>query len=361
MRFQLSDILEEALECQALPGVVGYNRIDGPGSSLDLREFQQALWSMPSMPENMQADTAMEWTRTLPRTVGITIDTGTKIEAYPFESDKIGVRSIEYGTEAIAKPGEVLPIKENWLLKIVEIFGLTAATATTGVCLLANELAGRPFSQNQLLPMASLIEQDYGVSITGTQEQSNVIFGGVTDYVWFPWGIPGRPKTGYGTSLRSELVQPEDYCEIEQRMVIFHSGLKRASTDVNSAWMDALSTSDGYQLHKTKLEIAYRFREGLRLRKWDEVLETISKYREVRTRLCPEYMEGAREIQGFADDEGCAAFPLGAGGGGGVLVFGTDPNSLCKLREDLQDTYREIPYEIKSKGYELTNLPIKRR
>lgn len=381
MCLQLSNILEKASKRQGLPGVVAYNRIDGPGSSLDLREFQQALWSLPPIPEDIQADPAMEWTRTLPRTIGITIDTGTKIEAHPFEPDKIGVRSIEYGTEVIAKPGEVLPIKENWLLKIVELFGLTgvmfvlhnlrpgiqssglggSATATTGVCLLANELAGRPFSQSQLVPMASLIEQDFGVSITGTQEQSNVIFGGVTDYVWFPWGIPGRPKTGYGTSLRSELVQPEDYCEMEQRMVIFHSGLKRASTDVNSVWMDALSTSDGYRLHRMKPEIAYRFREGLRLRKWDEVLETIKEYQEVRTRLCLEYMEGATEIRGFAEDRGCAAFPLGAGGGGGVLVFGPEPDSLCKLREDLQDTYREISFKIKAKGHELFNLPLKRR
>lgn len=56
--------------------------------------------------------------------------------------------------------------------------------------LLANELAGRPFGPTQLVALASRMEQDLGVSITGTQEQSNVVFGGVTDYVWFPWGLP---------------------------------------------------------------------------------------------------------------------------------------------------------------------------
>lgn len=379
MSFQLAGILKKALKRQALPGVIVYNRIDGPGSSLDLREFQQAFWSLPSMPNKLDSDPTMKWTCALPRTVGITIDTGTKIEAYPFEPDKIGVRSIEYNTEVVAKPGEVLPIKKNWLLKILELFGLSgvmfvlhnlrpgiqssglggSATATTGVCLLANELAGRPFSQSQLVPMASLIEQDFGISITGTQEQSNAVFGGVTDYVWFPWGIPGQPETGYGTSLRFELVQPENYYEIEQRMAIFHSGLKRASTDVNSVWMKALSTSEGYRLHKMKLAIAYRFREGLRLRKWDEVLETIKEYQKVRIRLCDEYMEGSREIQGFADNRNCVAFPLGAGGGGGVLVFGPDLDSLHKLREDLRDTYREIQFRIKAKGCELINLPLK--
>ena len=119
-----------------------------------------------------------------------------------------------------------MPTKENWLLKIIDVFCLSgvkfvlenlrpdikssglggSATAATGVCILANELAGKPFSEVQLISMASRIEQDLGISIVGTQEQSNVLFGGVTDYVWFPWGIPHQPQSGYGESWRSELI-----------------------------------------------------------------------------------------------------------------------------------------------------------
>ncbi|MFC2059581.1 GHMP kinase [Chloroflexota bacterium] len=381
MRFQLHEILDEALKDHALPTVIAYNRIDGPGSSLDLREFQQALWSLPSMPQNTQTDPAMKWTRILPRTVGITIDTGTKIEARPLNPDLIGVQSVEYGTEITARPGEVLPTKENWLLKILDLFSLTgvmfvlqnlragtqsaglggSATAATGVCILANELAGSPLSQSQLISMASRMEQDLGVSITGTQEQSNVIFGGVTDYVWFPWGIPGQPETGYGTSLRSELLPPENYKELEQRMAIFHSGHTRPSMDVNSVWRDALSTLDGYRLHSRKPEIAYQFREGIRLQKWEQALESIRQYCEIRTTLCPDYLNGAREILGRAEAKGCAAFPLGAGGGGGILIFSAEPESLRTLREDIQNIYREITFRIKAKGHEKINLPIERR
>jgi hypothetical protein len=36
---QLNDYLTHAKEEDAIPGVAAYNRIDGPGSSLDLREF----------------------------------------------------------------------------------------------------------------------------------------------------------------------------------------------------------------------------------------------------------------------------------------------------------------------------------
>lgn len=381
MPIQLHEVLQHASRHSALPSVVAYNRIDGPGSSLDLREFQQALWSLPIVQKNAKMDPAMEWTCTLPRTIGITIDTGTRIEAHPLSPELIGIRSIEYGTEVIAKLGEVLPTEENWLLKILDVFNLAgvmfilqnlragtqsaglggSATAMTGVCILANELAGRPLSQTQLISMASRMEQDLGVSITGTQEQSNVIFGGVTDYVWFPWGIPGQPETGYGTSLRSELLSPENYKEIEQRMAIFHTGHSRPSTDVNSVWRDALSRLEGYKLHSKKPEIAYQFREGLRLRKWDQVLESIRAYREIRSSICPEYMEGAKEILGRAEAKGCTAFPLGAGGGGGILVFSPEPGSLQVLRKDLRNIYREIPFRIKARGHELINLPIKRR
>ena len=348
---------------------------------MDLREFQQALWSMPEMSQDIRKDPSMKWTECLPRTIGITIDTGTKIEAHPLEPGKIGVRSVEYGTEVISKPGEVLPVKENWLLKIVEIFGLSgvmfvlqntragihsaglggSATAAAGTCILANELTGRPFSNIQLISLASRLEQEMGVSITGTQEQSNTVFGGVTDYVWFPWGIPGRPDTGYGESIRSELLAPENYGELEKRMAIFHSGIKHTSSDVNSVWREALLNRQGYELHSRKPQIAYQFREGIRLQNWEQVRESIQEYREIRTKICPEYMHGAREILGHALANESTAFPLGAGAGGGILVFSPEPGALTKLRSVFQDVYREIPIKIKSKGHQLINIPVKRR
>jgi galactokinase/mevalonate kinase-like predicted kinase len=377
MTRELSKALQHAATHSALPSVVAYNRIDGPGSSLDLREFQQALWFLPER-GFLPSDSSMERTRTLPRTVGITIDTGTRIQASPLQEGLIGVRSVEYGTEIIAKPGDVIPIKENWLVKILDIFRLSgvmfvlqnlhagtqsaglggSATATTGTCILANELAGRPFSGVQLISLASRIEQDFGVSITGTQEQSNVLFGGVTDYVWFPWGIPGSPESGYGSSLRAELVAPSDYVQLESRFAIFHSGHARPSTDVNAVWRRALTDHGGYRLHAKKPELAYQFREGLRLRNWDQVFSSIETYRHIRTELCPAYMHGCNEILGRSEGLGCTAFPLGAGGGGGVLVFGPDPAALSSVKDDLRTVYREIAFKIKAKGHELFNLPL---
>lgn len=388
MSIQLHDYLKIAEKEKDLPKVIAYNRIDGPGSSLDLAEFQESFWRMPDTlkpylnitdetskwaPEN---DPACKWTMNLPRTVGITIDTGTKIEAHPFDPELIGVKSVEYKTEVIAAPGDVLPVSQNWLLKIMEIFNIKgvmfvlknlregiqssglggSSTATIGVCILANELAGRPFNKMQLISMASRIEQGFGVSITGTQEQSNVIFGGVTDYVWFPWGRPGYPSTGYGDSVRFELLPPEDYALLESRTAIFHSGHPRLSSEVNLTWRNALSTEVGYKLHSKKMKVAYDFREGLRLKKWDHVLNSIDEYRKIRTKLCKGYMEKSGNILEYAQSNNCTAFPLGAGGGGGVLLFSPEPEFLEKLREDINGLYREIPFKIRPKGHEIINI-----
>ncbi len=379
MTINLHKRLNEAAANHTLPAVVTYNRIDGPGSSLDLRSFQQALWSLPLIPQDLQEDPTMEWSRNLPRTIGITINTGTRVEAHPFAPGQIGVQSIEYGTEVIGKPGEIVPTKENWLLKILDIFGLSgvmfvlhnlrtgthsaglggSATATTGVCILANELAENPFSNTQLVSMASCLEHDLGVSITGTQEQANVIFGGITDYIWCPWGIPGQDDTGYGASIRTELLSPEYYTDCEQRMAVFHSGKMRASRDVNTVWANAMSTLSGYTLHSKKPEIAYEFREGIRLRQWDRITDAIDDYRKIRTNLCSDYLTGAHEIIGHSEALGCTAFPLGAGGGGGTLVFSAKPEALAMLREDMKGIYREISIKILPTGHKLINIPLK--
>jgi D-glycero-alpha-D-manno-heptose-7-phosphate kinase len=49
---------------------------------------------------------------------------------------------------------------------------------------------------------------------------------------------------------------------------------------------------------------------------------------------------------------------LGAGGGGVVLLFSPNPESLEKLREDLKGIYSEIPFKIRSKGHEINNVKL---
>lgn len=371
---QLNDYLTIAKKRNNLPGIVAYNRIDGPGSSLDLWEFQQTFWKVPSSIHD--DDPSVKWSSNLPRTVSITIDTGTKIEAHPYDPELLCVESKEYGKETVGRPGEIIPVKDNWLLKILEIFNLRgvkfvlknlsegihssglggSSTATIGVCILANELAGKPFNSDQLVTLSSRIEQDMGVSITGTQEQSNVMYGGVTDYVWFPWKVPAKENLGSDGSLRYELLNKEDYHLLEDKIAVFHSGNPRDSSNVNSIWEEALKTHKGYSLHTKKLAVAYRFREGLRLKNWDQVYESIEEYRKIRENLCSDYMKGSTELWNEAKEHECTVFPLGAGGGGAVFLFAKDSAHMENLRDDIKGNFTEIPSKLRTSGHELLNL-----
>ncbi|MEM7415079.1 MAG: GHMP kinase [Gemmatimonadota bacterium] len=361
----------------AAPAVRAYHRIDGPGSSLDLREFQQALWRTPPETPAPERDPTAAWSARLARTIAITIDTGTLVRAEAYDEGRLAVRSIEYETEVEGEPGRIAPVRENWLLKIVESFDLTgvrfvlqnlvagthssglggSATATTGVALLANELAASPMSPTQIVGMASRVETEYGVSLTGTQEQSNVLFGGVVDYVWCPWGVPGEGDSGFGSSIRTVLVEGHEYPELLGRLAIFHTGRERASSSTNAAWIEALRSPDRHGgAIEQKLEAAYRYREGLRTGTWRAVGEAIEAYRAARTQLCPDYMTGADRMFEVATRGGGALFPLGAGGGGGTLVFHEDPPGLDALCRELEGEFRRVPFDLRSSGHELLNL-----
>jgi len=376
----MSETHERLIELQkknVVPTVRAFNRIDGPGSSLDLREFQEALWTLPKGPVPLDGDEFARWSKGLPRTVGITISIGCAVEAHPHKPGWISIVSKDYGYHQEMQIGEVPFRKEFWLLKILDIFGLDgvrfelhnlvpgikssglggSATATTGVCLLANRLTGSRFSGEQLVAMASLIEQDMGISITGTQEQSNVVFGGVTDYVWFPWGVPGYPGN-YGSSIRHELLPESDYSELDARMRIYHSGVERASTDVNSVWRQKLTEREGFQLHRSKLSIVHEYREGIRQRDWDRVSDAVRKYVEVRIELCSDYMTSeCWDIQGQCERFDAQSFPLGAGGGGAVLVFCPKSEKLSELDASLTRVYRRIDYKLLSRGCEFSGVP----
>jgi D-glycero-alpha-D-manno-heptose-7-phosphate kinase len=372
----LYNSLLKAQQRKKLPKITAYNRIDGPGSSLDLREFQQSFWKLPANRAWLDKDPTAVWSKYLPRTVGLTIDVGVVVEAHPLPDGKIGVESTDYGTHQILTPGRLPYHAKYWLARILETLSITgvlfklhnirpgikssglggSAAATTAVCMLANQLSNNPFSPDQLIALASLIEQDMGVSLTGTQEQANVLYGGVTDYIWFPWGIPGT-STGFGSSVRYELLAEDLYPELESRILLLHTGTERASTDVNSVFRQRLSEEEGYRLHRQKLALAYDFREGIRTCDWPLVSQAIREYRKIRVKLCADYMtDKCWDIQGQCEQVGAESFPLGAGGGGAVLAFSPDPDAIAEAERVLSPIYRTIEFRLRSRGHQFENI-----
>ncbi len=366
---EVHEFLIQAKQEDRLPKLTVFLRVDGPGSSLDLRLWQQTFWKLTNPEQTIDA----AWSNGLPRTVGISINVGIEIIAAPIQKGKLCVESVDYGFCYTFDKGKIPPKKENWLLRIMETFDLDgvkftiknnnpalksaglggSAAVTTGVCLLANMLTGNKFTKTQLIGMASMLEQDFGVSITGTQEQSCVMFGGVRDYIWFPFGVPGEDNF-YGTSVRQVLLEQHEYHELEKRMDIYFC-LQRHSSDVNSVWREELQRSSGLEKHGLKPKLAYLYREALRTKNWTIFAKTIEEYRKVRTELCADYMsDSAWQIHEICKQHNAVCFPLG-GGGGSVMVFAENPNDLIELRKKI--TVQRIEYKISPVGHKIEGIP----
>jgi D-glycero-alpha-D-manno-heptose-7-phosphate kinase len=373
MAIDISDSLRHAEALGECPAVVARHRIDGPGATVDLREFQQGLWTAPRWPTDALADAAAAWTARLPRTVCLTIDSGTRVVARPYEPGRLCIRSLDYGTETTGRSGMIPATSDRWLLKAVDAFGLAgvafelsslrpgllssglggSATAMTAVCLLANRLAGDPMDSAQIVGLASRLENDLGNSLTGTQEQWNVVRGGVVDYVWLPWGMPGEPRQGLGTCVQYRLVPPDGYAELEARMALFHTGKTRSSADVNRRWVAMLRDDAAFERLMELPGLTYEYREGLRTSDWERVLGSLRDFRRLRAELVPEFMAGADALVDLAAARGAEAFPLGAGGGGSCLVFGADPGVVERVRD--VSGLDEIPFRLVERGHALVN------
>lgn len=376
----LHELLLQANSVGKLPSVTGYHRIDGPGSSLSLPDFQRTFWTLAPIPANLTEDPSWGWSQGLPRTIGWTINTGTKVTAYPFTAGRLAIESQDYQqySHIEAKVGEIPLLKRNWLLKIMETFGLSgvlfrfenidkrtrsgglggSATVSTTSAILANYLTGCPMSSQQVVAIASTWENDLGVSLTGTQEQWNVIWGGVADYVWFPWGHM-KGGMGFGDSLVRNLLSKELYGELESRSLLVFSGHERASKNVNRVWLSRLKTKSGYRLHKKKLDLAYTYAEAIRLQDWELVSYTIKAYCDIRTQLCPEYLYGAEQVIEIAAKYNAAIFPLGAGGGGFILIWSPYSETTLQIKSEIRSRLgneRILEFKILEKGHEMTNL-----
>ncbi len=112
MSVDLSRTLAEMAQSGRVPKITAYNRIDGPGSSLDLREFQEAFWKLPHGPAPDDEEEFAAWSKGLPRTVGMTIDVGCVVEAHPLEPGWVSVVSRDYGVEQKMPVGSIPYCKE---------------------------------------------------------------------------------------------------------------------------------------------------------------------------------------------------------------------------------------------------------
>jgi hypothetical protein len=84
MHIQFDEVLQAERKKDVVPATTFNTHIGSPGSSLDLREFQRSR----SAPKRRRTAKPIQWrlgSRQLPRTVGLTINVATRVEARLFQ------------------------------------------------------------------------------------------------------------------------------------------------------------------------------------------------------------------------------------------------------------------------------------
>jgi hypothetical protein len=235
----------------------------------------------------------------------------------------------------------------------------------------ASALSGAGLDLGQIFVGATLLENffgateeasghvSFGVSVTGGQESLTALQGGFYDNVHTPF------YHGPFSVVSRELLPATDYAEVQRHMLLVNVGVSRkggvSSSLINNRWMAQWRSPEGTALHMRKTAIAYRAAEALRLKDWRDYAAAIKDYREVRVKLCSDYISGQSELQQHCQELEAEYFPLGAGTGT-CLVVSPHADSISEISRRLHSTpdaasaRSVIPFKVREEGAEFLHF-----
>ena len=305
--------------------VVGHLRgVDGPGSSLDLPEFQVKL--TPKDVNSLQ---------NIPSTPTIASEFSVKIRFELADNpDVIEYVAPDYGIP-IDKPykitGLIEPNKETGKIPqgdapafiFRNIFGLkgvriiceeVSPLALAGgmessnvfnVALIsaASMLSGANLSLADIFNLAVKLENDEFNGLTGGQGHLCCMIGGAYRHVWLSGmkGIDGRLTNPYA-ALTMPLLEKKGLGGIEEHMMLVQAGKEyengkpttgRTATLINWMWTDLLRDNDkiGVPLHQEKLGLADKYTRAMQASDFKTMAGCIHRYVEIRDQLCLRWTE----------------------------------------------------------------------
>ncbi len=330
---QVREILEAAKREGIKLTITGHLRgLDGPGSSLDLPEFQKILTklgargldNLPSTPT-----IASEFTATVEFELADDPDEIVYVAPdYKYPKD---YHIEEYRGKPI---DETRPYRVVEPVKLVKgrtpykqtdgpafifrnVFGLSGIKITMksippiaqaggmessnvfNVALIAaaSMLSGANLSQAEIFNLAVKLENHELSGLTGGQGHLATLLGGAQKHIWLS-GVKRRQGEYINpySAVSIPLVTEEQLVEIEKRLMLVQAGLKykkgekdieRTAALINYMWTDLLRDQDeiGYPLHVEKLELTNRFTKALQEGKFEEAAKTIIRYVEIRDTL----------------------------------------------------------------------------
>jgi len=206
-----------------------------------------------------------------------------------------------------------------------EFFGCglgASGAALTGVAYLINKTGrGITIETGQLPCIASAVENEANLGLTGLQDQCAALASGVNLWNW--WYEPLKTYTRHRV--------PIDLVELEKRLVLAITRTKHNSTELNRLQLKRFSMED----FKTINLLAYQFFMACENGDFSRMMELIDKEHSLRKERVPERMtEQLKKLESIAQKVGCAFAVAGAGGGGACWALAETEAQAVRLYEE---------------------------
>jgi galactose mutarotase-like enzyme len=297
--------------------------VDGPGSSLDLPEFQVKLTKLgaktlaehPSTPTlasdfkvkiRFELATDSNVIEYVAPDYGITADKPLRIEgnimldengktnqrnapAFIF-SNIFGLRGIRIICE------EISPVAMAGGMESSNVFNTSLLAA-------ASILSGADLSQADIFSLAVKLENDEFGGLTGGQGHICCLLGGAFQHIWLTGekdakGMFPNPYSAMSVPLLTDeasIRAIEDHTMLVQAGKTYIDGkaqVGRAASLTNNMWTDLLRNNDsiGLPLHEEKLQATANFTKALKEGDFDTVVREVSAYTERRDKITKRWL-----------------------------------------------------------------------
>jgi len=319
-------LLLEALRKRKELSISGHLRgVDGPGSSLDLPEFQRALTeagiegfdqlpSTPTIASDFKATIRFELAEDPDDIVYVAPDYGiTEDNSLSFKKDlKLNKNGRTKNGQRDA-PGFIfrnifgltgIKIIMEGISPMALAGGMESSNVfNTGLIAAASMLSGANLTQAEIFSLAVKLENDEFGGLTGGQGHLSTLLGGAYRHMWTS-GVrdaQGQLVNPY-SAVSVPLLEDEQLESIENHMMLVQAGKEykdgkavvgRTAALVNNIWTDLLRDRDpdGLQLHKEKLGLTDQYTKALKKGDFDTAAKTIIRYVEIRDALVRRWLD----------------------------------------------------------------------
>jgi phosphoglucomutase len=313
------ELLRKAKEEGIELSITGHLRgVGGPGSSLDLPEFQKLLTrpgvtrledlpSTPTIASEFKVKIRFELADDPDVIEYIAPDYGIT-EDNPYQIKGEISLTPEGRTPHLQKDAPAFIFRNIFGLRGVRIIceeispmalaGGMESSNVFNVALIAaaSMLSGANLSYAEIFSLAVKLENDEFGGFTGGQGHLSCMSGGAWRHLWLSGIVREGRRYPYG-AFSIPLLSPDQLSLVEKKMMLVQAGKEykngkpveeRTTVRSNKMWADLLRDKDevGFSLHQEKLGLTAQYTQALKEGNFEKAVAAINRYVDIRDQLC---------------------------------------------------------------------------